>query len=94
VALKLQLQDAAGKNQSSSAIPVTALGIQPLATGGSPIPTGVPVDLPFVYNPRLGGKGGGYELVASFNSLPKGPYRLLFTVGGDVVQHEARFTVQ
>jgi DNA-binding beta-propeller fold protein YncE len=89
VAVKLQLQDAARKNQSSSAIPVTALRIEP-AKGGA----ATPINLPFIFNKKLGGKGGGYQLVLSINSLPKGEYRMMFTAGADGVEHEARFTLR
>jgi hypothetical protein len=51
VAIKLQLQDAARKNQSSSAIPVFALGIVPVAGG-----VGVALNQPLIHNPRLGGR--------------------------------------
>jgi hypothetical protein len=30
----------------------------------------------------------------SIDRLPKGEYRMLFTAGGDGVEHEARFTVR
>jgi YVTN family beta-propeller protein len=87
LAWKLQLQDAAKKNQSASTIPVLALRIEPVAGGPA-----FPLNQPFIFNPTLGGKGGGYELALSFASLPKGAHRLIFTADG--VEHESRFTVR
>jgi DNA-binding beta-propeller fold protein YncE len=87
LAWKLQLQDAARKNQSASEIPVVALRIEPVSGGAA-----TEINQSFTYNPTLGGRGGGYELALSFRSLPRGAYRLIFTADG--VEHETRFTVR
>ena len=86
VPIKLQLCDAIGRNLSSPAIVVTAIGIRKISDGaygpvddsGSANP-----DYNFRYDSTLGGMGGGYIFNLSVKGLGTGSYLLGFKAGSD-----------
>ena len=91
VLISLRLVDAADTNRSSARIALTALDIAPLShpwNGQQPNYL-----LPFLYESRLGGSGGGYLILLNTRRLTRGTYLLYFRVTGDPTLHTIQFRV-
>lgn len=86
VAVKIQLENAAGTNLSASGIPLTVTGLSPSPAPGT-APTGTFTFL------TLPDQGPGYQLNVKSTGYPKGTYTLSFTVSGDPTVHTAQFVI-
>src|SRR5262249_37153120 len=88
VAIKLQVQDAKGKNLSSSGVVVT-LSTPALAPSPSP---GAQPSGTFTFTPT-GDAGPMYQSNVKTTGYPKGTYTLSFTVAGDPLTHTVQFLI-
>ena len=84
--VKLELQDAAQNNLSSSAITLTVDGLSPSPAPGTP-PAGN-----FTF--QASRKGASYQLLINTKTYPAGTYTLSFTAGADPTTHTASFAVK
>jgi hypothetical protein len=85
IPIKLELCTAQGKNLSSPAITLTAIGLAP--NSGSSNPGGV-----FRYDSTLA-PGGAYIYNLKTTGFHAGTYTLSFTVSGDPTVHQAQFVI-
>jgi alpha-tubulin suppressor-like RCC1 family protein len=85
IPIKLELCDVHGKNLSSAAITLTAIGLAP--NSGNSNPNGV---FRYVTTPA---PGGSYSYNLKTTGFHAGTYTLQFTVTGDPTVHRAQFVI-
>lgn len=96
IPFKLQLIDAAGVNQSSPDVVVTAVGMQQLsdfAPGQVAEDGQEEAENNFRFDPFLG-ETGGYKYNFKTTGLQTGSYVLLLRVSGDPITHGIRFQIK
>ncbi len=96
IPIKLQLNDTAGIDVSSSSIVVHATGVVMVSTNASQTlqsPGSSSPDTDFRFDPTLG-TTGGYIFNLSTQGYPTGTYLLNFTAGNDPTTHTAQFEVR
>ena len=96
VILGAQLCDAGGRNQSSAATTLTALGVTLVSTGDTGLaedPGNANPDSAFRYDPALDG-AGGYIFNLKTTGYQMGTYNLRFRAGNDPTVHVAEFRVR
>jgi hypothetical protein len=96
ITIKLQLNDAAGKDVSSSSAVVHATGVVMLSTNASvslQSPGNSNPDNDFRFDPTLGSTGG-YIFNLSTKGYQTGTFLLNFTAGNDPTTHSVQFEVR
>jgi hypothetical protein len=96
VPIKLTLCDAAGVNQSSPDITLSAVGVTEISSGAPGVldtPGNSQPDNNFRFDPDVA-DGGGYHFNLSTEGLATGTYVLSFMASGDPTVHLAQFQVK